>query len=218
MPTGLKMSRHFSGEHGTGSSVVPSRSSSEITSEYPADVVKAEDLIEVLESLFPGLEPVGEAEPGRTKQPTETARELVALALDRPEIATSSEWSDLLVLIEVLLDKGAEPPWEDFAKSFVEDLLNAVSHGDLPITREQVAGELGPAARRFADYFDQVWVPMPDDAPDVMDQAKFDAIGNADLKWLIRFMFRRTLDGAYVSTADIVSREAKTGRPGGLAS
>jgi hypothetical protein len=182
-------------------------------------VVRAEDLIEVLESLFPGLEPIGEAEPGRNKQPTEVARELVALALDRPGIATSSEWSDLLVLTEVLLDKGAEPPWEDFAKSFVEDLLNAVSHGDLQITREQVIDGLGPATKRFADYLDRVWVSMPDDdAPNVMDQAKFDAVGNADLRWLIRCMFRRTPEGAYVGTADIVRREAKTGRPGGLVS
>jgi hypothetical protein len=180
-------------------------------------VVDAADLIEVLESLFPGLEPLGEAEPGRTKQPTDAARELVTLALDRPGILATSEWSDPLVLIEVLLDKGAEPPWDHFAWSFVEDLLNAVSHGDLPVTREQVNEALGPASRTLADYLDRVWVSLPDDeAPNVMDQSKFDSIGNPDLRWMIRCMFRRTSAGAYIGIADIVRREAKTGKPGGL--
>jgi hypothetical protein len=181
-------------------------------------VVSAEYLIEVLDSLFPGLDPAGEAEPGRTKQPTEVARELVILTLERPDVIASSDWSDLLVLIEVLLDKGAEPPWDEFAQSFLEDLLNAVSHGDQPIAREQVNEGLGPAGEWMADYLDRVWVPMPgDQASDVMDQAKFDSISSRDLKWIVRCMFRRTPEGAYVGTPDIVRREATTGRPGGLA-
>lgn len=182
-------------------------------------MVGAEELIEVLVSLFPDLHPVGETEPGRTKQPTEVAREVLALVLEQPGIATSSNWSDLLVLLDVLLEKGAESPWENFAGSFVEDLLNAVSHGDLPITRAQVDDGLGPAGRRLADYLDRVWVSMPDDeAPKVMDQAKLDSIKDPDLRWMIRCMFRRIPEGTYVGTPDILRREAKTGRPGGLVS
>ena len=180
-------------------------------------MVSAEDLIEVLESLFPDLQPAGETEPGVIKQPTEVARELVILALERPDIVESSDWSDLLILIEVLLDKGAEPPWDDFAWSFLEDVLNAVSHGDLPITRDQVNESLGPTSTRLTHRLDRVWVSMPDDeASNVIDQAKFDTISSRDLKWILRCMFRRTPEGAYVGTPDIVRREAKTGRPGGL--
>jgi hypothetical protein len=181
-------------------------------------VVSAEDLTEVLDSLFPGLNSVEEAKSGGTKQPTEVARELVVLTLERPNIVASSDWSDLLILIEVLLDKGAEPPWDEFAQSFLEDLLNAVSHGDLPIAREQVNEALGPASKRLVEYLDRVWVSMPgDEGPDVMDQAKFDSIGSRDLKWIFRCMFRRTPEGKYVGTPDIVRREAATGRLGGLA-
>jgi hypothetical protein len=182
-------------------------------------VVGAEDLAEVLESLFPALEPIGEAEPGRTKQPTEVGRELVIAALDRPGIETSSDWSDLLILIEVLLDKGAEPPWDGFAASFLEDLLNAVSHGDLSVTREQVNRRLGPKSLAKADYLDKIWISMPDDeAPDVMDESKFNSISSPELRWMIRCMFRRTPENTYVGIGDILRRETKTGRPGGLAS
>jgi hypothetical protein len=181
-------------------------------------MVSGEDLIEILESLFPGLDTVGGSDSGTSKQPTEVAREVIVLALDRPGILESSDWSDLLVLIEVLLDKGAQPPWGDFAWSFVEDLLNAVSHGDVPISRQQVDEGLAPKSRGLANHLDRVWVSMPgDEGPNVMDQTKFDSISSPELRWMVRCMFRRTPGGTYVGTADIVRREAQTGRPGGLA-
>jgi len=170
-------------------------------------------------SLYPSLAPVGEAEPGRTKQPTEVASELVALALDQPGIVASSDWSDLLILIEVLVDKGAEPPWENFAGSFIEDLLNAVSHGDTSITRDQVNEGLGPSSTRLADYLDRVWISMPDDeAANVMDPTTYASMSSPDLRWMVRCMFRRTPDGAFVGLSDILRREAETGKPGGLSS
>jgi hypothetical protein len=181
-------------------------------------VISVEDLIDILESLFPGLEVVGETEPGKTKEPIEVARELVAVVFERPDVVESSDWTDLMLLIEVLLDKGAASPWDTFAESFLEDLLNAVSHRELSVTREQVDECLGPASRQLADYFDRVWVSMPDDeGPNVMDPVKFDRIGDSDLRWIIRCMFRRTSEDKYVGTADIVRREAQTGRPGGVA-
>jgi hypothetical protein len=82
-----------------------------------------------LDFLFPGLDHLGVAEPGRTKQPTEITQELVTLNLERPDMVVSSEWSDLLVLIEVLAGQGAEFPWDDFAQSFMVDL------SECPFTR-----------------------------------------------------------------------------------
>jgi uncharacterized protein YwqG len=98
----------------------------------------------------------------------------------------------------------------------LEDLLNAVSHRDLSITRETLNHELGPASKELADYLDRVWVVLPDDTPSEMNQETFDSIESPDLRWIVRCMFRRTPEGEYVGVADIVQREAKTGRAGGL--
>ena len=110
--------------------------------------------------------------------------------------------------------EAVEPPWDEFPQSFIENLLNAVSHGDLPLSREQVDSFLFPQSTEVAQYFDRVWVSQPDDeGPDVMDVTKYQSLSSAELRWLIRCMFRRTASGAYVGIADIMRREAQTGVP-----
>jgi hypothetical protein len=68
-----------------------------------------------------------------------------------------------MVFVESLIQKreAVEPPWDEFAQSFIEDLLNAVSHGDLPMNREQVDSSLFPSSREVAQYFDRVWFGSP---------------------------------------------------------
>lgn len=181
--------------------------------------VSAEDLIDVLQSLFPRLDPTDDDEPGNMTSPQMLAQRVVVVALDQPDIGSASEWSDLMVFVESLLQRreAVEPPWDEFAQSFIEDLLNAVSHGDLPLSREQVDSSLFPWSMEAAQYFDRVWVSMPDDeGPNLMDVTKYDSISNPELRWMMRCMFRRTPNGRYVGTGDIVRREAQTGRPGGL--
>jgi hypothetical protein len=181
--------------------------------------VTSDELIDVLQSLFPRLDAADEEDPGKKASPGELAQRLVVVALEQPGIGSSSQWSDLMVFVEALLQKreAVEPPWDQFAHSFIEDLLNAVSHGDLPLSREQVDSFLFPQSMEVAQYFDRVWVSQPnDEGPNVMDVAKYESLGSGELRWLIRCMFRRTASGAYVGTADIVRREAATGRPGGL--
>jgi hypothetical protein len=181
--------------------------------------ISADELIDVLQSLFPTLNSADEEESGKTASPGELARRLVVTALDQPDIASSSKWSDLMVFVEALLQRreAVEPPWDQFAQSFIEDLLNAVSHGDLPLSRELVDSALFPQSTEVAQYFDRVCVSQSnDEGPTVMDDTKYESLSSAELRWLIRCMFRRTPSGTYVGTPDIVRREAETGRPGGL--
>jgi hypothetical protein len=182
--------------------------------------LSAEDLIDVLQSLFPRLDTTDEDEPGKTTSPLDLARRLVVVTLDQTDIGSASEWNDLMVFVEALLQKqeAVKPPWDQFAQNFIEDLLNAVSHGDLPLNREQVDRSFFPQSTMRAEYFDRVWVSKPgDEGPNVMDVTKYESISDSELRWLIRCMFRRTASGTYVGTGDIVRREAETGRPGGLA-
>jgi hypothetical protein len=179
----------------------------------------SEDLIGVLQSLFPRLDISDEEDPEKIASPTEVGRRLVRVALDQPDIATTSEWSDLLILVEALIvrDLAVDPPWDNFAQSFVEDLLNAVSHGDLQLTREQIDSFLLPKSTEMARYFDRVWVSKHgDEGPNVMDIERYQSIEGSELRWVIRFAFRRTDSGLYVGISDILRREAQTGRPGGL--
>jgi hypothetical protein len=122
-------------------------------------------------------------------------------------------------LVEALIvrDLAVDPPWDNFAQSFVEDLLNAVSHGDLQLTREQIDSFLLPKSTEMARYFDRVWVSKHgDEGPNVMDIERYQSIEGSELRWVIRFAFRRTDSGLYVGISDILRREAQTGRPGGL--
>lgn len=182
--------------------------------------LSTKELVNVLQSLFPTLDVADEDEHEKTASPTELARRLVVVALDQPDVESSSQWSDLMILVEALLQKreALEPPWDQLARSFIEDLLNAVSHGDLQLTREAVDGYLYPQSTEVAQYFDRVWASKPgDEGQKVMDVTKYESLTNPELRWIIRCMFRRTYSGAYVGTADIVRREAVTGLPGGLA-
>ena len=113
---------------------------------------------------------------------------------------------------------GCRAPRDELAQSFLEDLLNAVSHGDLPITRTQVDEGLGPISTERAHYFDRVWVAMPNDvATEVMESGTFESIRDDELRWLVRCSFRRTPNGSYVGISDIVRRETRTGLPGASA-
>jgi hypothetical protein len=102
--------------------------------------VSADAFTEVLQSLFPTLNSGDDGESGRTASSGELARRLVVTALDQPDIASSSQWSDLVVFVEALLQRrdAVEPPWNQFAQTFIEDLLNAVSHGDLPLAENRL--------------------------------------------------------------------------------
>jgi len=181
--------------------------------------VSADELTDVLQSLFPTLNSADDEEPEKATSPGELARRLVVVALDQPDVESSSQWSDLMVFVEALLQKreAVEPPWDQFAQSFIEDLFNSVSHDDLPLSRAQIDSSLLALSTECAQYFDTVWVSQPnDEGPNVMDVTKYELLSNAELRWMIHCMFRRTPSGAYVGTADIVRREAETGRPGGL--
>ena len=109
--------------------------------------------MEVLQSLFPTLNSSDDERPETRASPNELARRLLVVALDEPDIGSSSQWSDLIVFLEFLLERRdvVEAPWEQFAQSFIEDLLNAVSHGDLPLRREQIDSSLHPESTRVAE-------------------------------------------------------------------
>jgi len=177
-------------------------------------VLSANDLIEVLDSLFPGLEASGEAEPGRAKRPTEVGSQLVELIFEIDDPRSSSAISDLFILVEVLFDKGAKPPWEEFAGSFLEDLLNSVSHKDLALSRSDLNDIIGPMSKTAAEAIDRTWVPLPDDPePRIMDLPTYQTVQSSSLRWIIRRSTRRTPGDIYVGIGDIVRREAQSGSP-----
>ena len=179
--------------------------------------VRAAEVVATLENLYPELNTAGTTEGGEPKSTSQIAGDLVRIVLDRPDPDSSREWAELFVFIEKLVANDADPPWDDFAFNFLEDLLNAVSHGQLTMTRERVNRWLGAGCQRTATYLDRVWVAQPDDnGPSVMNNATLRRIDDNDLRWTILRMFRQTASGAYVGTPDIVRREAQTGRPGGI--
>jgi hypothetical protein len=115
----------------------------------------------------------------------------------------------------VLLEGGAEAPWDSFAPSFLEDLLNSVSHDDLPLSRTDVNAVIGPKTRELADALDRTWVPMKiDPEPRIMDLPTYQAIESPALRWIVRRSTRWTPGDIYVGINDVVQRQAQSGQSG----
>jgi len=169
-------------------------------------------LNEVLVSLFPALDLADDDEPDTMATPTEVGTRLVVAMFGTDGDFVSSSASDLLMLLEVLIDKGVEPPWDQFAGSFLEDLLNSMSHHDLPLTRADVDAMLGPKTSLAASALDKAWIPLPTDAqPRTMDLATYRSVENPDLKWILRCGFRRTSDDIFVGLDDLLRLEVGRG-------
>jgi hypothetical protein len=132
-----------------------------------------------------------------------------ALAHHAVELAARRDVEEvgwLLDTVERVLAEGDEEAVDLVVLGFLEPLRNIVSHGDVGVRAEELAGVLGPEAAEAWSENETLWEDAARwrHAGGRVDIADYDAVAHPELRRYLQAHKRRTSDGVLIGASDVV--------------
>jgi hypothetical protein len=144
-------------------------------------------------------------EPG-TPDPYVRAEALAHHVVDLAARRDVEEVGWLLDTVERVLAEGEEEAVDLVVLGFLEPLRNIVSHDDVGVRAEELAGVLGPEAAEAWSENETLWEDAARwrRAGGRVDIADYQAVAHPELRRYLQAHKRRTTDGLLIGASDVV--------------